>query len=144
MSNADVLTGILHLHLTAPSNSKSHNIMIASRFQGNSEVMSTGWGNQKGPVHFSGRIVVPIGRRGGRIVGMPGARRIALGGYVYHVLNRANGRLRLFRRRGDFEAFETILAGGVGRFSMRLCGYGLLSNHRHLLVWPRGYGSRVA
>ena len=69
---------------------------------------------------------------------MPRAKRIALGGYVYHVLNRANGRLRLFRKRGDFEAFETILADGVGRFSMRLCGYCLLRHHWHLLARPPG------
>jgi len=37
-------------------------------------------------------------------------RRIALGGYVYHVLNRANGRLRIFKKGGDFEAFEQILS----------------------------------
>lgn len=64
-------------------------------------------------------------------------RRIAIGGYVYHVLNRANGRLRIFRKAGDFLAFEKILAEGVGRYSMRLCGYGLMSNHWHLLLWPR-------
>jgi len=36
-------------------------------------------------------------------------KRMALGGYVYHVLNRANGRLRIFRKRGDFLGFEKIL-----------------------------------
>lgn len=65
-------------------------------------------------------------------------RRIALGGYVYHVLNRANGRLRIFRKEGDFVAFEKIVADGAVRFSMRLCGYCVMSNHWHLLLWPRG------
>jgi len=69
---------------------------------------------------------------------MPRPERIALGGYVYHVLNRANGRLRIFRKPADFLAFEKILGDGLLRFSMRLCGYCLLSNHWHLLVWPRG------
>ena len=64
--------------------------------------------------------------------------RITLGGYVYHVLNRANGRLRIFRKDSDFLAFEKILADGMARFSMRLCGYCILGNHWHLLVWPRG------
>ena len=40
---------------------------------------------------------------------MPRAERMALGGYVYHVLNRANGRLRIFRKESDFLAFEKIL-----------------------------------
>jgi putative transposase len=57
---------------------------------------------------------------------------------VYHVLNRANGRLRIFRKEGDFLAFEKILADGAAMFSMRLCGYCILSNHWHLLLWPRG------
>ncbi|MBE0536529.1 MAG: hypothetical protein IH624_12760 [Phycisphaerae bacterium] len=41
-------------------------------------------------------------------------KRIALGGYVYHVLNRANGRLRIFKKGGDFEAFEQILSASPG------------------------------
>ena len=38
-----------------------------------------------------------------------------LGGYVYHVLNRANGRLRIFKKKEDFAAFEAILAEGKAR-----------------------------
>ena len=36
--------------------------------------------------------------------------RAADGGYVYHALNRANGRLPLFEKDGDYEAFERVLA----------------------------------
>jgi len=57
---------------------------------------------------------------------------------VYHVLNRANGRLRIFRKESDFLAFEKILADGILMFSMRLCGYCIMGNHWHLLLWPRG------
>ncbi len=57
---------------------------------------------------------------------------------MYHALNRANGRLRIFRKEGDFLAFEKILADGAAMFSMRVCGYCILSNHWHLLLWPRG------
>ena len=42
-------------------------------------------------------------------------KRITLGGYVYHVLNRANGRLRIFKKKEDFAAFEAILAEGIER-----------------------------
>jgi len=38
------------------------------------------------------------------IVVMPRPKRIAFGGYVYHVLNRANGRLRIFHTENDFLA----------------------------------------
>jgi len=67
-------------------------------------------------------------------------KRITLGGYVYHVLNRANGRLRIFRKNADFEAFEAILAAGLERVDMRICGYCIMSNHWHLLLWPREDG----
>lgn len=69
---------------------------------------------------------------------MPRAIRKCPGGFVYHVLNRANGRLRIFKKPEDFAAFERILAEGVKRFSIRLTGYCLMSNHWHLLLWPRG------
>jgi putative transposase len=71
---------------------------------------------------------------------MPRPKRITLGGYVYHILNRANGRLRIFRKDNDFLAFEQILAEGAERFSMRICGYCIMSNHWHLLLWPHGDG----
>ena len=67
---------------------------------------------------------------------MPRAKRITLGGYAYHVFNRANGKLRIFRKPGDFSAFERVLAEGIERHSMRLCGYCLMGNHWHLLLWP--------
>ncbi len=67
-------------------------------------------------------------------------KRKNLGGIVYHVLNRANGRLRIFKKAGDFAAFEKILAEGLSRFPMRLLGYCLMGNHWHLLLWPREDG----
>ncbi len=63
-----------------------------------------------------------------------------LGGTYYHVLNRANGRLRIFKKRGDFLAFEEILGEGVERFGMRICGYCVMGNHWHLLLHPREDG----
>jgi len=72
------------------------------------------------------------------------SKRITLGGYVYHVLNRANGRLRIFRKDSDFLAFEQILAQGIERFDMRICGYCIMPNHWHLLLWPRRDGDLSA
>ena len=37
---------------------------------------------------------------------MPRIARVAPRGFVYHVLNRANGRLRLFRKEADFLALK--------------------------------------
>jgi putative transposase len=66
------------------------------------------------------------------------ALRVSLGGYVYHVLNRGNGRLRLFRKDADYAAFEHILAEALEHVpGMRLTAYCLMPNHWHLLLWPR-------
>lgn len=67
---------------------------------------------------------------------MPRRKRITKGGIVYHAMNRANGRLGIFKKPLDFIAFENILAEGIERFEMRVCGYCIMSNHWHMLLWP--------
>ena len=52
----------------------------------------------------------------------------------------SNGRLRIFKKACDFEAFEETLAAGLERFDMRLCGYCIMANHWHLVLWPREDG----
>lgn len=66
--------------------------------------------------------------------------RAALGGYVYHVLNRANARLAIFQKPADYEAFEQVLLQAVERTETRLLAYCVLPNHWHLIVWPRTDG----
>jgi hypothetical protein len=44
---------------------------------------------------------------------MPRIARVAPGGQVYHVINRANGRLRLFRKPRDFEAFYDAIEAAM-------------------------------
>jgi putative transposase len=66
--------------------------------------------------------------------------RAAEGGYVYHVLNRANARLKIFGADADYLAFEQILLEAVGRTQTRLLAYCLMPNHWHLVVWPREDG----
>ena len=41
--------------------------------------------------------------------------RAAEAGYVYHVLNRANARMTIFADKGDYQAFERVLAEAVER-----------------------------
>ncbi len=71
---------------------------------------------------------------------MPRRLRVASGGYVYHVLNRAVARARIFGKNRDFEAFEEVLAEAKQRLPMRVLGWCVLSNHWHLVLWPRGDG----
>jgi len=40
---------------------------------------------------------------------MPRQRRLDKGEKVYHVLNRANGRLGIFKTAQDFAAFEAVV-----------------------------------
>jgi len=75
---------------------------------------------------------------------MPRRARSILGGYAYHVLNRANGRLRLFRKSADFDAFEQVLQEAHQRVRLRILGYAIMSNHWHFVVWPgRGNHDQV-
>jgi len=66
--------------------------------------------------------------------------RAAEGGYVYHVLNRANARMTIFDKDGDYAAFEQVLVEAVERTETRLLAYCLMPNHWHLVVWPRKNG----
>jgi putative transposase len=67
-------------------------------------------------------------------------RRLSAGGVVYHVLNRANRRARIFHKARDYEAFVKILSEGLERTPCRVLGVCLMPNHWHLVVWPHGDG----
>ncbi len=71
---------------------------------------------------------------------MPRRPRIAAGGLVYHVLNRAVARLALFEEDADYEAFERVLAEAMEKHPTRLLSYGAMPNHWHLVIWPRKEG----
>jgi len=66
--------------------------------------------------------------------------RNAPGGLVYHVLNRANGRLRLFKKDDDFLAFERVLLLAHRRVPIRLLDWCLMPNHWHLILHPSSDG----
>jgi hypothetical protein len=48
------------------------------------------------------------------------ARGVAPGGFVYHVLNRSVGRLHMFRKESDFEAFERVVVEAHLRQPIRI------------------------
>ncbi len=64
-------------------------------------------------------------------------KRAADGGLIYHVLNRANVRMRIFEKEADYAAFEQVLEEAVERSDMRLLAYCVLANHWHLVLWSR-------
>ena len=66
--------------------------------------------------------------------------RASQGGFVYHVLNRGNGRADVFHKDEDFVAFVRLMQEAHEKVPMRLVGYCLMTNHFHLLLWPHEDG----
>ena len=75
---------------------------------------------------------------------MPRTARNAPGGLVYHVINRANGRLRLFKKEQDFQAFERVLLMAHQRVPIRILDWCVMSNHWHFVLWPEKDGELTA
>ncbi|MCC6126360.1 MAG: transposase [Pirellulales bacterium] len=75
---------------------------------------------------------------------MPRTARIAPGGMVFHVLNRANARARIFAKEADYAAFEQVMKETLSRMPMRILGYLIMPNHWHLVLWPENDGELSA
>jgi putative transposase len=67
---------------------------------------------------------------------MPRPPRSAESGMIYHVLNRANGREKIFKKQKDFEAFQDILLEAKEKYPMRILSFCLMPNHWHLVLRP--------
>lgn len=69
---------------------------------------------------------------------MARAARGLVGGQIYHVLNRGNGRANVFHKPGDFEAFVNLIAEAKQRYPVKLLAYCLITNHfTHWCNQPR-------
>ena len=66
--------------------------------------------------------------------------RIDLGDYVYHIINRSNGRARIFNTGADYQDFEYLLSEAKEDFAMRILAYVIMPNHWHLLLYPKKDG----
>jgi putative transposase len=71
---------------------------------------------------------------------MPRTARASVGGICYHVLNRGNGRARVFHRNSDYQGFIDLFEPACERVPLRLCAYCLMPDHFHLVLWPRDDG----
>lgn len=71
---------------------------------------------------------------------MARAPRIDLGDYVYHVINRSNGRVKIFSTAADYLDFEYLLNEMRETYGMRILAYVIMPNHWHLLLHPRKDG----
>ena len=72
---------------------------------------------------------------------MPRRARAIEAELIYHVLNRGNGRMRLFHKEGDYAAFEKVLSQGLSRYPVDLLSYCLMPNHWHLVLRPHSAAS---
>lgn len=68
------------------------------------------------------------------------ALRTDIGNVVYHVLNRANGRMAIFKKPRDYQAFQEILEQAKQKYPMRILAFCLMPNHWHLVLHPNEDG----
>ena len=68
---------------------------------------------------------------------MPRRPRLATGGIIFHVLNRAARQLPIFEAPGDYDAFLGILREAQERLPLTLFAFCIMPNHWHLLARPR-------
>ncbi|HAB53236.1 MAG TPA: transposase [Ignavibacteriales bacterium] len=66
---------------------------------------------------------------------MPRIPRGLSDGLVYHVLNRGNGKQRVFHSDKDYEAFVSLMREAKERYSLKLLAYCLMPNHFHFLIF---------
>ena len=67
---------------------------------------------------------------------MPRMNRVAIGGILYHVINRSNGRVQIFNSDKEYKHFESLLLEGVELVGMRILSYCIMPNHWHLVLYP--------
>lgn len=68
---------------------------------------------------------------------MPRTARAAVGGVVYHLLNRGNGRMEIFREPEDRQAFIELMIDAKRRADVEIFGFCLMPNHWHLVLRPQ-------
>ena len=71
---------------------------------------------------------------------MPRPPRADEAGGLYHALNRANMRAEIFKKEGDYEAFERILHEGLEIHQVELFSFQLMPNHYRLVLRPLADG----
>ncbi len=65
---------------------------------------------------------------------MPRSARGLVDGGLYHILNRGNGRQKVFHKDADYTAFLDLVAQMLERYDVDLYAYCVMPNHYHLVV----------
>ena len=69
---------------------------------------------------------------------MPRVARAIETGCPHHAMSRGNGRMTLFHKPADYDAFARLLDEGLERHAVDLFAYCLMPNHWHRVLWPAG------
>ena len=67
---------------------------------------------------------------------MPRIARGLVDGFVYHILNRGNGKQQVFHRNQDYEAFTNLMREVKDRYPVKVFAYCLMPNHFHMILMP--------
>lgn len=65
---------------------------------------------------------------------MPRIARGLVDGFIYHVLNRGNGKQKIFHKNQDYKAFIELMAEAKKRYSLKLFAYCLMPTHFHMVM----------
>jgi|SRR3972149_12223997 len=68
---------------------------------------------------------------------MPRIPRGLVDGFIYHVINRGNGRQKVFHKEQDYEAFINLMEEAKGRHPVKILAYCLIPNHFHMVLMKR-------
>jgi len=64
---------------------------------------------------------------------MPRSPRVDVANMVYHVINRANNRAKIFETDADYKTFEKILEDAVSLRDIKIISYCIMPNHWHIV-----------
>jgi putative transposase len=68
---------------------------------------------------------------------MPRLARVDVANNVYHIINRAAGRLQIFNKEDDYQLFTDLFLEAKEITDMRILAYTIMPNHWHLVLFPR-------
>jgi putative transposase len=63
--------------------------------------------------------------------------RTDIAGEYYHVLNRSNNKLKIFKDNNDYQEFLLLIDETKDLFNVKVLGFCVMPNHWHLLVSPQ-------
>lgn len=67
---------------------------------------------------------------------MPRIKRCLVEGLVHHIINRGNGKQKIFHKNQDYRVFVKLMRDAKKRYPINIFAYCLMPNHFHLVLMP--------